>query len=173
MGTSLRTVFWDREPVCCYATFWWRRAYALGMLARGGTTKLAGIDSCWGRNGKELQSWRCCEWIVRFLARRSKFISFSVPRIRHIWLHPWTWLIPGHDYIPGHDSIHGHDSIPVKITNLVWLWRRFLIMFPCKYCHQEEPKFFILHQWTIWFTMDRKWWNGIDFHNELFKWCTI
>ena len=90
MGTSLRTqtVFWNWGPVCRYVTFWWRRAYALGMLACGGMTKLAGIDSCWGRNDKELQSWRCCEWIVWFLARRSKIISFSMPRIQRIWLHP-------------------------------------------------------------------------------------
>ena len=124
MGTSLRTVFWDRGPVCYYTTSWWRRAYVLGMLAHEEMTKLAGVDSCQGGNGK---SWRCCEWIVRSLVRRSKFISFSVPRIWHIWLHPWTWL--HRCQTPLHfKSCWSHR---------VRLGLRFLIMFPCKYCAER------------------------------------
>ena len=160
MGTSLRTVFWDRGPVCCYATFWWCRAYALGMLAHGGTTKLAGVDSCRGRNDKELQSWRCCKWIVWFLARRSKFISFSVPRIRriHVWLHPWTWLHPCQNHKPSLTltRISDHVSMQVlcrkihcficqgphttsqKVSSLSETWRRGKSMPKKNHCYKKD-----------------------------------
>jgi hypothetical protein len=65
------------------------------VLAQEGTTKLAGVDSCRGRNGKEMlrvDSTISSEGIQIYIFQRAKNVAYMTR------LYPWTY-----------------DSIPVKL----------------------------------------------------------